>query len=475
MNQPKRLHPYSVLLVATCWCLTLTSCTDRAEQPDAKEPSHAPAPSNRIDVPQAVRQNLGIVFVKAERRHVIATLRLPAQVELLPSASQHYRAPLGGRVALKVAPLQRVKQGDLLYTLDSHEWRDLQRELGSVTNKLTVTEAQLAAMRPLELACEEHERSLREAHKVTGGYVDSLQRAEQSVGGQGEKLANARVDMAQLSAQIAEASEKHTETQTRIKELTAMLASQREQIDLLLSGAAATLNVDKSSLVERDNGVVGWRNVTLIEVRASQDGIVDQIVVANGNLVESYGAVLVTIDPSRVRCHARALQSDLAELHDGLPASIVPATSAAATTAVPATVQLGPSGDARTRTIDVFVTPSSDDLQFLRPGLAVFVEIVTSTSKNAELAIPKSCVLPDGLDRVFFRRDPKDPDKVIRLVADLGRQNGKWVEILSGIKDGDEIVAAGAFELVLASSNQAPKGGHFHADGSFHADAEDHE
>jgi len=474
MNRPHLTRSRATVFAGALLSIFLTSCDEpKTKQPVEKE--QGPAPSNRIDVPQAVRQNLGIVFAKVERRHVTATLRLPAQVELLPSATQHYRAPLAGRVSLKVDPLDKVKPGDLLYTLDSHEWRDLQRELGSVTNKLSVTETQLEAMSPLTLACEEHERSLREAHKVTNGYIDQLQQANESVGGQGEKLANARVDLARLSAQIAEASEKHTETQTRIKELTAMLASQREQIDLLLSGAAATLNVNKASLVDDASGQAGWRALAIVEVRATQHGIVDQIAVANGNLVDAYGAVLVTIDPSRVRCHARALQSDLKDLRDGMDAQIVPVGDVITGSGVAATVQLGPIGDARTRTLDVFVTPTSQDLGFVRPGLAVFVEIVTATSKNPELAIPKSCVLPDGLDRVFFRRDPKDPDKVIRMVADLGRDNGKWVEVLSGIMDGDEIVAAGAFELVLASSSQTPKGGHFHADGSWHENGEDHE
>ena len=53
--------------------------------------------------------------------------------------------------------------------------------------------------------------------------------------------------------------------------------------------------------------------------------------------------------------------------------------------------------------------------------------------------------------------------------------DGMWIEVKSGIMDGDEIVMAGAFELVLASSNQSIKGGHFHADGTWHADGEDHE
>lgn len=472
MSQHNERRPTSALLPGVALCLCMISCSN--DTPTKKDPaSPTTPPTNRIDIPQSVRRNLGIEFTKVERRDVTSTLRLPAQVELLPSAAQHYRAPFTGRVSLKVDPLQKVQVGDLLYTLDSHEWRELQREIGAVTNILAVTEMNLEAMSPLSAACEEHERSLIKAHKVTTGYIESLQLAEAQVGGQAEKVANARVDQAKLAAQIAEASEKHTTTLTRIKELAAQLTSQREQLDLLLSGAAATLNIDKSTLTATTTGKAGWRTLAIVEVRATQTGVVNQIEVANGDLADRHGAVLHTIDPSKVRCHARALQSDLGELRDGLKAMIVPVGKATTGARVAATIQTGPSGDARTRTIDVFATPTDKDLQFMRPGMAVFVEVVTATSKSRELAIPKSCVLPDGLDRVFFRRDPKNKDKVIRIVGDFGRDNGQWIEVLSGITDGDEIVAAGAFELVLASSDNIPKGGHFHADGTWHA--EDHE
>lgn len=479
MNRLKNRRILATSFAFMICCLLATGCDDPAtggESPAKDQQAADAPPSNRIDVPPAVRNNLGIEFTTVQRRHIAQTLRLPAQVELLPSATQYYRAPLAGRVKVHVEPLQKVVVGDVLYTLDSHQWRDLQRQLGTATNELTITTARLEAMQPLVVACEEHEASLRRALRVTDTYVDSLNRAQSNVGGQGEKLANARVEQARLAAQIAEASEKHTETETRTKELTAMRAAQQDQIDLLLEGAAAVLGVKASALANRDaDGKPGWRVTTKADVRAKQAGVVQQIAVANGNLVEALGEVLTTLDPTRVRCHARALQSDLSSLRDGLPVSIVPASKAKATERVAATMQVSPTGNANTRTFDIYAVPSDEDLQFVRPGMAVFLEIVTATTERRELAIPKSCVLPDGLDRVFFRRDPRDPNKVIRIVADLGSDNGLWVAVLSGIKDGDEVVAAGAFELVLASSNQTPKGGHFHADGSWHADDEDHE
>ena len=54
------------------------------------------------------------------------------------------------------------------------------------------------------------------------------------------------------------------------------------------------------------------------------------------------------------------------------------------------------------------------------------------------------------------------------MEADLGKDDGRWVELLSGVGDGDEIVLDGAFQLMLSTSGSIQKGGHFHADGTFH-------
>lgn len=422
------------------------------------------APSNRVDVPPQVRRNLGIEFIEVSRKAVAQTLRMPAQVELLPSATRHYGAPYAGRLKLRAAPLQRVDAGEVIYTIDSHEWRAAQRELGSAQNAVTLTEARMASMPSLLEACEAHEQSLLAARSVTAEHIDALQRAEQDVGGQAQKLAAARVELAQLNAQLADAAEKHTETTTRSQELAATLVTQRDRVELLLRGAAATLEVSPDELAN------SWRDREQVEVRAARAGVVAEITRSDGALVRAHELVLSTVDPRAVRCRASALQSDLSKLRDGLPAAIMPSSPGAATASVAGALQLAPVGDPRARTLDVYVTPSGEDLQFVRPGLAVTIEVTTATSGGAPIAIPLDCVLPDGLDRVFFRRDPRDPDKVIRVVADLGVDDGVWVEVKSGVTDGDQVVRAGAYELVLASSDAAPKGGHFHADGSWHED-----
>ncbi|MBK8916225.1 MAG: hypothetical protein IPM64_16790 [Phycisphaerales bacterium] len=85
--------------------------------------SEAPAATNRVDVPETVRRNLGITFARVESRPVAQTIRVPGQFELLPEARREYRTMLAGRVELLVRQYDRVEVGMPLYRLVSPEWR----------------------------------------------------------------------------------------------------------------------------------------------------------------------------------------------------------------------------------------------------------------------------------------------------------------------------------------------------------------
>jgi hypothetical protein len=134
----RRLLPLCGLLAAAVGCGRSTPKTAQEEPP-------APS-SNRIEVPDVVRQNLGIRFASVERRRVASTLRVPGHFELLPEAHREYRAPMSGRVEVAARPLQRVMTGDVLYTVDSPEWRSLQRELGEIETELQIIAALMESL-----------------------------------------------------------------------------------------------------------------------------------------------------------------------------------------------------------------------------------------------------------------------------------------------------------------------------------------
>ncbi len=459
------------LLLAVLATVLASGCRNGRQKPVPPDPG--PPPTNRIAVPEAVRRNLGIQFATVERRRVAATLRVPGSFELLPQARREYRTPLPGRVELVAHALQQVAAGDLLYRLDSPQWRSLQREIAELVTTAAVARSKIEYLGPLLEAHRAHEASLQDAARVMAERVQRIEATSAEVGGQAPELSAAQVQLAQVRADQAEAGEKRAETEATLAELRVNLAAAEDRFQLALAAAAPLLDLDRDRLAAplAKDGRPTWQAIQVIDVRAVATGTVDALPVASGGWVEVGDLVATAVDVKQVRFRARGLQSDLSRLAPGLVAAVVaPQDGAALGQRLPGKLLLGVEADPRQRTVDLFLQPDAAP-EWARPGVAAYLEIETQSGASAELAVPLSAVLHDGLQRVLFRRDPKDPDQVIRVEADLGIDDGRWVEVKSGLRDGDEVVLAGAYELMLASSGTAAKGGHFHADGTFHAEA----
>lgn len=452
-------------------CVLLCACRSDVAEPAAVVQD--PPPTNRIEVPELVRKNLGIEFVTVERRRVARTVRVPGHFELLPSARREHRAPVAGRVEILVEPLQQVEAGELLFRIDAPDWRRMQRELGDLGTNAEVTQARVVALRPLAAAHRAHEQSLRDAIAVLEGRIETLRETRDRVGGQAEQLANAGVQLAQIRADLAQAGEKHAETEAQIAELQANLRADQERIRLGLAVASALAGVSAERLAAVDaTGTPAWRSLTALDVRATAAGTVDDLPAASGAWVDAHELVASVVDATRVRFRARGLQSDVARFGATGVAAVIPASVAAPSDQrIAGRLVLGPFADPIQRTVDLFVAFDTT-ASWARPGIVGFAEIETESGEQPELVVPLGAVVQDGLQRVLFRRDPADKDRVIRIDGDLGIDDGRWIEVKSGIKDGDEVVVAGAYELMLASSGTVTKGGHVHADGTFH---EDHE
>jgi hypothetical protein len=209
------------------------------------------------------------------------------------------------------------------------------------------------------------------------------------------------------------------------------------------------------------DGVQGWP-------RAAGEGVVDRVALTNGAYAEAAALVLSTVVPDQVRFRAVALQSDGNRLRDGMKAMIVP-PAGHGDAPLTGTLHLGLEADPDERTMDVIVTPHAR-ARWARAGVTAHAEAVLDETEEPQLAVPRAAVIQDGLAMVIFRRNPDNPDEAIRLEADLGIDDGQWVVVESGLREGDEVVLDGIYELKLSGSGKgAAAGGHFHADGTFHA------
>lgn len=451
------MKPMRYLLLLLLCVGILAACSHADEGHDAHE-AHAEAgpdeqPSNHIDIPTTVRRNLGITFVPVERRQVASTMRIPGSFELEPLARHEYRMLLSGEVALQVDQYQRVELGDVLYRFRSPQWPELQHEIIMGEQEIVTANAQIAVAESKMVEVQTKLTQLRERLSA---------------------LDQAQVRRADLEAQAAELEAVLKRQEAELELAKTGLINARSTREHALHRAASASGIEEaqlSRLVEQDGEQVpAYRTIEWITVRATRPGVVEKLALTDGSFAQAPELVLSTIDLTRVRFHAEALQADLPRLSKLTRARIIaPGDARALEQALTAEVSIGLEANPQQRTVALIATPSEHQ-DWARPGVSAFLEAVVESTDEPALAIPQAAVVKDGIVHVFFLRDPDDPNKAIRVEADLGISDGKWVVVNSGVSLGDEVVLDGAYELKLASqqSGGQQKGGHFHADGTFH-------
>lgn len=128
---------------------------------------------------------------------------------------------------------------------------------------------------------------------------------------------------------------------------------------------------------------------------------------------------------------------------------------------------ISPKVDATTRNVRVQATMTNSDEQF-RAGMYVNVAVVLP-AKETVLTIPATAVLyAPYSDSVFVIEEKKGadgspPGKIVRQqFIRLGEKRGDFVAVISGLKDGDNVVTTGAFKLrngqgVVVDNKLAPE------------------
>ncbi len=450
------------IAMAVLGAVALAGCDQRpaaTNQDQTHDESAMPTTPGRVDIPPIVRSNLGITFAKVKRRHVSRTVRVPGRFELQPTARRDYRMSMPGHVELLVDQYESVAAGQPLFRFRSSQWSALQCEIAETQQATALAESELHVA---QAAIDEQHVRLEIARQ----RLAALQGAE--------------VRRADLELQAAEIEASIKRLSAELESAKVRLTTARHEEEHTLARAAATLNVSAAFLLEPVDGPDGqsvprYQTLDVVTVHAQTGGVVENINVTSGSFVDEAALVLCVVDPAKLRFRASLLQSEAQRLGNDADAFLAPGLSSDvdASDYITATVALGLEASPSQRTVEAIALPT-EHRPWMRPGVSAFLEVVIEGGDRAELAIPRSALMKDGLHYVFFRRDPREPNVAVRTEADLGPDDGRWVAIRSGLRLGDEVVVGGAYELMLATaqSGGAMKGGHFHPDGTWHA--EDH-
>ena len=186
----------------------------------------------------------------------------------------------------------------------------------------------------------------------------------------------------------------------------------------------------------------------LVEIRSPANGFILERNVFLGGAFKPVTTLYTVADLSIVWVLADAFETDERFLKPGTRATIDhPALDDTLEAVV---TDVLPEFDAATRTLKVRLEARNPGF-VLRPGM--FVDVSVPVELGPALTVPRSAVLDSGSRQMVFI-DQGEGNLEARKVT-TGWRYGDRVEILSGLKDGDEVVTSGNFLLDSESRMRA--------------------
>lgn len=253
----------------------------------------------------------------------------------------------------------------------------------------------------------------------------------------------ASADAGDLAAAIADTRARLSVAEAATVRIEALgptgVASQRSLLEARSERDRA--QAELTGLTQR-RGVVGSRGGQMVSLIAPLDGVIVDLHAVPGETVAAGEMVFTVADVHHVWAIGRAPELVIAELREGLPATLrlhaYPAERFDGTVAL-----LSPTLDEHTRTLDVRVE-LDDPSGRLRAGL--FGSLALGSTDGAVVVVPDGALARlDGADFVFV---PGETPGVFRVVAvAVGHRSAGLAEIVSGLASGDAVVTAGAFVL----------------------------
>ena len=384
--------------------ILLTGCNKASTEGEGPE---APTP---VTVEAAVRGAIDRVISSDAVLYPIdqanLTPKMSAPVKrMLVNRGDHVRA--GQKVA-------ELESADLAASADeSKQLYEQSQATYETVSRATVLDDETKAQADLQSA----RQALEAAKKVYESRV-----ALQKEGALAQKLVDdAKVAMVQAQS-LFDTAERHLETMNQV--------SRRQSV----RAAEASMNAAKAHF---QNATVQLSYATIV---TPISGVVADRPVYPGEMAASGSPLLSIIDISQVVARANIPVSEAAYIKVGRPARI-----AGPDGDIPGVVTVvSPAVDPTTTTVEVWVKAPNPG-ERLRPGGTVRLSIIAETIQDT-LVVPASAILnsDEGGPKVMVVT--KDSVAHERKV-NLGVRQGKRVQIVSGVQEGDQVVTSGGLGL----------------------------
>jgi cobalt-zinc-cadmium efflux system membrane fusion protein len=393
---------------------------------------------------------------------------VPGRISYSGNNRLELKAPAAGLVTqVFVAPEQHVKKGDRLAVLTSREIGLARDEVARCQADLTIVQKKadwashiaanvadlLAALKSRPNPADVRQKF---EGRVLGEYRDAILAAYSklvlatAVAAQTAPLEQQR----SISGRIAEERRSNEETaaaafnaaceqsqfdSTQARDKSVADVQQAERLLAIARERLQSLGVTSTEPVAESGGALSE-----LVIHAPFDGIVDERNVVDAAQVAAGQTLFVVANPDTLWVSADIHEEDWNSLKTAAAHELLVQAPAGKTPEAVAHVKFT-EGVVSTETRAVTLVGELDNRERLyRPGMFVWVSVAVTLPRRV-LAAPASAVMRHELGAFVFVAE--DADTFRRANVTLGLETPEYVEITSGLQEGQSVVDQGAFYL----------------------------
>ena len=382
--------------------LILTGCSGGEKEPEP-EVSVQAAPATKADISRVVNAE-AIIFPVA-------------QAVVTPKVSAPVRKFLVNRG-------QKVRKGQLLAELEN---RDL--SAAKLDNQGTYEQAQATYETNVGATLPEDIQKANLDVQTAQKALDAAQKVYSSRETLFQQGAIPRKELDDGAVTLAQAQSQYNQAKKHLDSLNAIVKQQT------LKSAQGQLTSAKGKYLAAE------AQLSYTEIRSPIDGFITDRPLYPGEMASTSVPLLTVMDLSSVIAKAHIPQSDAMLLRNGDKAMVtVPGLDP-----VPATVTVvSPALDPNSTTVEIWVQAKNPKQQ-LRPGTSAQISITAQTVHDA-LVVPAAALLNASGNKAQVMVVDSQSKAQSRDVQ-TGIQSQEGVQIVAGLKPGEQVVTQGAYGL----------------------------
>lgn len=411
--------------------------------------------SEYLQVPENISSHFELE--KVSKRVIAEELHLTGRIRPELGKETDVSTRFSGRVLrVLVKPGEIVHPGQTLALIDSHELSSLQAELIEAQSKLKIAEAHQEREKQIYEENLQRPKSLIGARTRFEQCKVALELCEADHGrieGLWKAKIAAQKDYLAINAALAKCKLEFKEAQAELAREEGLFKNRALlRRDLQLAEAETQRELKHFHTLQQRLEVSGLSKSTLKEVltsgkimmtlpvKAGVNGVVTKQDISVGELVGPDKLVFTITDMSKVSVVADLPEAESSGIKVGDQVKVrIPSMPDEVFYAPISYVADMVSGE--TRTVPIRATLDNSKKTF---KINMFADIELKSSPKLLLTCPKNAVHEKGSQKVVYI---KEGESYKEKRVELGIDNERYFEVVSGLKDGDQVVTQGSLML----------------------------